>query len=141
MPCSTNMAQFKDVFSTTTKVILTLVIVSAVCGIAYMILGSIPVGHPDPEAACQQDTACREAEFEVERMKAESELRLREAKVHLIYLRHGDAFGDLYVRCTTGDPPQQSANKKRCEAVIDRVQKEEAADADAKAKAKEKANW
>ena len=135
------MAQFKDVFSTTAKVIVALVIISAVCGVAYMILGSIPVGHP--EAACQQDTACREAKAEVARMEAESMARLRDAKIHLVYLRHGDAFGDLYVRCTTGDQPQQPANKKRCEAVIDRVRKEDVADADAdaKAKAKAKANW
>jgi hypothetical protein len=76
-------------------------------------------------------------------MEAESTARLRDAEIHLIYLRHGDAFGDFYVRCTSGDPPQQATNKKRCQAVIDRVQKEQAADsdADAKAKAKARANW
>lgn len=137
------MAEFKDVFSTTAKVILAVVIIAAVCGVVYMILGSIPAGHSDPEAACQQDDACREAKRKVEQMQAESDRSLRDIQIRLVYLRHGDAFGDLYVRCTEGDPPQQSANKKRCEAVIDRVQKEEAAeaDADAKAKAKAKANW
>ena len=144
--CETiRLMQFTDVFSTTAKVILALVIISAVCGLGYMILGSIRIG--DPDANCQRDTACREAKANVERIeseaKAESEATTRDLTIKLVYLRHGDAVGDLYVRCTSGDPPQQPANKKRCQALIDRVQKEVDAvdEADAKDKAKAKANW
>jgi|CZKH01.1.fsa_nt_gi hypothetical protein len=137
------MAQFKDVFSTTAKVILALVIISAVCGVVYMIVGSIPIGHPDPEAACQQDTACREAKLEVERMKAESEASFRATYTKHVYLTYGDSAGDLYVRCSSSDPPTQPANQKRCKALLDRLQKDDAAQAaaDAKAKAKAKADW
>jgi hypothetical protein len=137
------MAQFKDVFSITAKVILALLIISAAIGVGSLILvkvGTIPVG--DPDANCQRDTACREAKANVERIendnKAEWEGKMRELYIEKIHLRDGDAAGDLYVKCTSGDPPQQAANKKRCQALLDRLQKEDARDesADAKAKAK-----
>jgi len=108
-------------------------------------LVSIHVG--DPDANCQQDPACREAKEHLERVEseaaAESNAKLRDLKVQMPYLRHADAVGDFFVRCTSGDPPQQAAHKKRCQVLIDRVHKEETADdeADAKAKAKAKANW
>jgi hypothetical protein len=136
------MAQFKDVLSTTTKVILALAIISAVIGVGSLLLvkiGSIPSG--DPDADCQRDTACREAHAETERLvrqfNAENESKIRDVKVRLAYI-DGDAVGDLYSRCTSGEPPKNTANQKRCQTVIDRIEKEiatlDAADAKAKAK-------
>jgi len=139
------MAQFKDVFSTTAKVLLTLLIISAAIGAGFLILGSIPSGDPDGD--CERDTACREAKANVERVKqdqkAEREARMRDLKIKLVYLRDGDAAGDLYVRCISDDPPKQPANQKRCQGLLDHLQKEDAARAaaEAKADAKAKANW
>jgi hypothetical protein len=55
------MAQFKDVFSTTAKVVLSLLVISAVIGVAYPILGGLgsasasptvtPSGAPGEEGA------------------------------------------------------------------------------------------
>jgi hypothetical protein len=139
------MADFTDVFSTTVKVVLALLIIAAVIGVGSLMLvkigSSIPIG--DPEANCQQDAACREAKAEGQRIKeehqAEHEATMRTLKTKRVYLRDGDAAGDLYVKCTSGEPPQQPANKKRCQALLDRVQKEDAKQEAADAKAK--ANW
>ena len=138
------MPQFKDVLSTTAKVVLALLVISAVVGAGSLILGGIASIHVgDADANCQQDAACREAKANVERIKSEAnaqaEAAMRDLKISLIYLRDGDAAGGLYIRCTSGEPPQQPANKKRCQALLDRVRKEDAANA--AADAKDKANW
>ena len=59
-------------------------------------------------------------------------------RTHLIYLRDGDAAGDLYVRCTT-EPPRQPANISKCKTLLDRLQREDAKAA--AAEAKEKGEW
>jgi hypothetical protein len=137
------MAQFGDVFSTTTKVILTLLIIAGVLGVGSLILvkiASIPSGNPD--ADCERDTACREAKANVQRIeseaKAESEARLLAIKTKIAHV-HSDSEGELYVRCTTGERPSKPANQKRCQALINRIDKE--IEAGSAADAKAKANW
>jgi len=99
-------------------------------------LGFIPLIHdPRPAAAAHQETERIERE-----MLAESNAAYRRAYVKHVYLTLGDADGNLYVRCTT-EPPQQPVNQKRCQAVLDRLQKEDNAEAAREAKAKAKANW
>src|SRR2546425_7419114 len=55
------MAQFKDVFSTTAKVILSLLIISAVIGVAFLILGrlgsAIIPANSSPPGAPGEDEA------------------------------------------------------------------------------------
>jgi hypothetical protein len=129
------MAQFKEVFSTTAKVVLALFIIAAV----LVIVGSIPVGGPDTK--CERP-ACREAHEEVERIldrqQAEYEAKMLEIKTKIAYA-HSDADGDLYVRCTTGDPPRQPANQRRCQALIHRIDDE--IEANRAASAKARAKW
>jgi hypothetical protein len=60
------------------------------------------------------------------RIELENQQRLEEATNKLVYSLEGDAIGDLWDHCTYA-PPQQPANQKRCKAILDRVQKDIAA--------------
>jgi hypothetical protein len=70
-------------------------------------------------------------------IQLENQRRLEEATNKRVYLLEGDAVGDLWGHCTYA-PPKQPANQKRCKAILDRVQKDIAAD-DARSNAKKKA--
>jgi hypothetical protein len=91
---------------------------------------------PDPRAV---DAAHAETERIIADAKAASEAEHRRLYIQKVYLDHGAAARDLYVHCTGPEPPQQPANQKRCQALLDQLQKEDAAQAAADAKAK--ATW
>jgi hypothetical protein len=110
------------------------ILTGAICAAALIGLGFVPLIHdPRPEIAAHAET-----ERITLQMEAESSERLHRAKVRHAYI-DSDAVGDLYAHCTGFEPPKQPANQKRCQAVIDRVEKEIAA-ADA-ARAKAEAKW
>ena len=56
----------------------------------------------------------------------------------IIYLRDGDAAGDLYVRCKEM-PPRHPANRQRCQALFDRIKREDTPEV--AAEAKRNAEW
>lgn len=111
-------------------------ILTGVTGACALIgLGFVPLFHDSAREAA----AHAEYERVLNNMKADSEARLRDAKVRHAYIVDGDAVGDLYARCTSDDPPKKPANQRRCQAVIDQIEKEIAASDAAEAKAQ--ANW
>lgn len=99
-------------------------------------IGFLPILPPDPAAvaAAQADT-----ERVIAEAKVESEARFREEYIRLVYLRDGNAAGDLYVRCTGNEPPQKPANQAKCKALLDRLQREDAKEA--AAETKKKSEW
>jgi len=105
--------------------------VAAVIGIGFL-----PLLPPDPAAVAAAHDHTQQVIAEV---KAESEARYRAAYIGLIHARDGDTAGELYERCTGPAPPQRPQNQASCKALLDRLQREDAADA--AADAKRKAEW
>lgn len=104
---------------------------------ALIALGFLPLGAPNPAAVAD---AHAKAELARAQFTAEGEIRFRRAYIRHVYLRDGDAAGDLYVHCTDGaEPPRQPTNQALCKTLINRLQREDAKqEADA---AKAKADW
>jgi hypothetical protein len=68
----------------------------------------------------------------------EYQMKIKAENYKRINAMEGDAAFALWERCNS-DPPKQPTNQKRCQAIIDRVRKDMAAD-DARIAAREK-NW
>ena len=83
------------------------------------------------------DDAVQNRKMVEAQIELQSQRRLEAATNRRVYLLEGDALGDLWDHCTY-EPPKQPANQKRCKAILDRVQKDIAAD-DARIDAKKKA--
>jgi len=95
------------------------------------------VGCPPGDADRAYDDAVHNRKMVQAQIELENQRRLEEATNRLVYALEGDAIGDLWDHCTYA-PPKQPANQKRCKAILDRVQKDIAAD-DVRIDAKEKA--
>jgi hypothetical protein len=89
------------------------------------------------DIARAQEPDHHESDMIMLKARADSAARLRELQTKYVYLKYGDATGDLYVRCQE-DPPKRAANQARCQALMARIKKDQAKEDLAQAKAKEK---